>query len=189
MEIYFKKLMPDMADEFLHYFDYDAFSDHEEWAACYCLESHLKKDENEKYSEKEERRKKAKDLIQQGIMRGYLIYDEHRVVGWCNAGDKRDYEPISGNKAFLTDNHESRKIKVLYCIDIAANYRGKGIANLVMEKVLADAKEEGYSYIEGYPFSDENFSYQYKGPFKLYKKYGFQLYRKEDWFYIMRKEL
>lgn len=189
METCLKKLMPDMYNEFLHYFDHDAFSDHEEWSSCYCLESHLKKAESERYSEKEKRRKKAKDLIQQGIMNGYLIYDKCNVVGWCNAGDKRDYEPICENEAFLTGNNERGKIKVLYCIDIAPNYRGKGIANIVIEKVLADAKEEGYSYVEGYPFSDESFSYQYRGPFKLYEKYGFQLYRKEEWFYIMRKEL
>lgn len=181
MELQFRKLTPEMADEFLQYFDYDAFSDHEEWAGCYCLESHLKKDENEAYT--------AKELILQGVMNGYLIYDGDRVVGWCNAGDKGDYAPVCENKAFFTDKLERGSIKVLYCIDIAPAYRGKGIANLVIKRVLDDAKEEGYLYVEGYPFSDESFPYQYRGPVRLYKKYGFQLFRKEEWFYIMRKEL
>lgn len=74
-------------------------------------------------------------------------------------------------------------------MDIAPGYRGRGIAKAVMERVLADAKEEGYSYVEGYPFSDTERGYQYRGPVRLYEKYGFMIYRKQDWFLIMRKEI
>ena len=45
MDICIKKLTPEMAEDFLYYFDNDAFSDHEEWAACYCLQSHLRREE------------------------------------------------------------------------------------------------------------------------------------------------
>lgn len=189
MELHIRKLTSEMADDFLQYFDHDAFTDHEEWANCYCLESHLTKEEEEMYVGKEKRRKKAAELIQQGIMSGYLIYDCNRVIGWCNAGDKMDYRPICKNKDFLTDNNERGKIKVVYCIDIAPDYRGKGIANCIIEKIISDAQEEGYFYIEGYPFSDRTFPYQYHGPVRLYMKYGFEIYRKQDWFYIMRKPL
>ena len=47
MEIEIKKLTPDMADEYLRYFEEVAFTDHDEWANCYCLESHLPREENE----------------------------------------------------------------------------------------------------------------------------------------------
>lgn len=45
MEIETKKLTPDMADEYLRYFEEVAFTDHDEWANCYCLESHLPREE------------------------------------------------------------------------------------------------------------------------------------------------
>lgn len=147
----------------------------------------MKKDENEAYTTKEERREKAKELILQGVMNGYLIYDEDKVIGWCNAGDKMDYAPVCENEAFFTDKLEKGMIKILYCIDIAPAYRGKGIANQVIKRVLEDAREEGYLYVEGYPFTDEDFTYQYRGPARLYRNHGFQLYRKEEWVYIMRK--
>lgn len=122
-------------------------------------------------------------------MTGYLVYDDSRIIGWCNAGDKTAYLPICENDDFRTDDCEKGRIKVLYCIDIATDYQGKGIAKLIMEQFLSDAKEENYSYVEGYPFVDQNYIWQYRGPLRLYEKYGFEVYGKSAWFYIMRKVL
>ena len=187
MNIHFIKLTPQMTDEFIHYFENDAFPENDSRSSCYCLESHLP-NENE-FTTVEERREKAKELILKGIMTGYLIYDDEHIIGWCNAGDKTDYLPIVQNSEFQTDDYEKGRIKVLYCIDIAPDYQGKGIANLTMEKVLSDAKEEGYSYVEGYPFVDRNFIWQYRGPVRLFEKFGFEMIEKKSWFYIMRKRL
>ena len=145
MDICIKKLKPEMAEKFLYYFDHDAFSDHEEWSACYCLQSHLSREEDENCILKEERRQKAKDLVQQGIMTGYLIYDGDKIVGWCNAGDKFDYAPVCANDEFFTDQNEKGRIKVLYCMDIAPGYRGKGIAKSVMERFLNRCEGRGIS--------------------------------------------
>ena len=106
MEIVVKKLSSDMADDFLDYFDNTAFTDHPDWSACYCLESHLDKETEEKLSEKPDRREKAKELILNGVMHGYLAYDKEKVVGWCNADDKINYTPILENKEYLTDQNK-----------------------------------------------------------------------------------
>ena len=45
MELRFKNLTSDMADEFFQYFEKDAFPEGDSRKECYCLESHLK-DEN-----------------------------------------------------------------------------------------------------------------------------------------------
>lgn len=81
MELTFKKLTPEMEGEFFSYFDNTAFSDHEEWNSCYCLESHLSRDENERIEDRSERRKIAADLIRSGVMRGYLIYCGGDIIG------------------------------------------------------------------------------------------------------------
>lgn len=187
MNILFKKLTPQMADDFLHYFENGAFPENDSRSSCFCLESHLPNESD--YTTVEDRRAKARELILEGTMTGYLIYDDDSIIGWCNTGDKTDYRPICENDEFRTEDCGKGKIKVLYCIDIAPNYQGKGIANLIMEKVLSDAKEEGYSYVEGYPFVDKNFIWQYRGPVRLYEKHGFEMYGKRSWFYIMRKAL
>lgn len=187
MNIKFKKLTAELAEDFLYYFENDAFPENDSRTGCYCLESHLS-DESE-YTTVEERREKARELILKGVMTGYLLYDNNHMIGWCNAGDKTNYLPICENSEFQTDACVKGMIKVLYCIDISPNYQGKGIANCIMEKVLSDAKEEGYAYVEGYPFVDRNFIWQYRGPVRLYEKYGFELYEEKSWFYIMRKAL
>lgn len=187
VDIQFKKLTPQMADEFFHYFENNAFPENDPRSNCYCLESHLPNESE--YISTEERRGKARELIQNGIMAGYLIYDGDLVVGWCNAGDKADYLPVCENEEFRTDDLQKGKIKVLYCIDIAPDYQGKGLAHLILERVLSDAREEGYSFVEGYPFVDRDYIWQYRGPVRLYEKHGFEMYEKRSWFYIMRKAL
>ncbi len=190
MEIEIKKLTPDMAEEYLQYFGHVAFTDHEEWVNCYCLESHLSQEENEKtFADKAVRRQKARELVQNGIMQGYLVYDGGAVVGWCNAADKTSYEPIMAEEEFQTLPPKKGEIKVIYCFELAPDYRGKGITHLLLDRIIRDAKEEGYSYIEAYPFLDTDFAWQYHGPIPLYEKHGFEQIAEKSWFRIMQKKL
>lgn len=187
-EIQIKKLTPDGAEEFLHYFEKCAFPQGDPRANCYCLESHLPNEEE--YTTVQARREKARELIRSGIMTGYLLYSGGRGVGWCNAGDKAAYQPLCENPDFFTETPEKGRIKALYCIDIASDWQGKGLASLVMERFLADAREEGFAYAEGYPFTDTNAPWQqYRGPLRLYEKFGFEIVRKGPRFTVARKAL
>lgn len=187
MNIILKKLTPKLCEDFLNYFDNVAFSDHEEWAYCYCLECHLDKKLNDTMKDKNSRRELAKAFIERGVMQGYLAYDEEQVVGWCNSDDKTNYRYLFEDEEYLTEDAEKGKIKVIYCYDIAPAYRGKGIAGLMLEKACADAKEEGFECVEVYPFSDVAFEWQYHGTTKMYEQYGFEMFSKRKWFTIMRK--
>ena len=190
MELRIKKLTPELARDFLRFFDHDAFADHNEWAGCYCLESHISQKENEQtWGDFEKRRKMAEDLVTRGVMTGYLVYDGPAVIGWCNAGDKLDYAPVCAYEPFITDGHEPGKIKLIYCFDIAQAYRGKGVASMLIEHILAEARQEGYLYVEAHPSTDQDFPYQYHGPLKLYKAFGFEPVRELEWCYIVQKTL
>lgn len=189
MAIVFQKLTPEAADAFFRFFDRDAFSDHEDWAGCYCLESHIASEANEALTDREARKQKAAELIGEGVMTGYLIYDGDEIVGWCNAGDKTSYGPICAYAPMRTGPLEKGRVKVLYCLDIAPQARGRGLARLALEQVLADAKEEGYAFVEAYPFRDTSFPYQYRGPVRLYEQYGFERLRELDWCVVMSKAL
>lgn len=189
MQIIIKKLTPEMYEDYLYYFDNVGFSDHEDWSACYCLESHLGKHEPD-YKTKEIRREKAKELIMKGIMNGYLIHTvDGQVIGWCNVDDKTQFVPIMENPYMRSDEDKPGEILVTYCFDIAPNYRGKGIASQAMAFICDEAKKAGFRYIEGYPFCDKAFAYQYHGPCKLYEKYGFQKLNESNGLCRMRKEI
>lgn len=195
MLLHIEKLTPRRKADFFDFFDNRAFSDHGEWGGCYCLESHLRSENNIEYRPdgsavtRDERKSVAGELIDSGVMTGYLVYDGDLPVGWCNAGDKAAYEPIIRNETFSTVEPSPGKIMIIYCMDIAPEYRGRKIADTLMERVIRDAKEEGFDAVEGYPFADTSFAYQYRGPRHLYEKHGFKLFRDAGWVTVMRLEL
>ena len=188
MKIKFLKLTPDLCDDYMHYFDNVAFTDHEEFSMCYCLESHITKQEDKLLSTRDMRRQKAMELINSGTMEGYLIYDGENVVGWCNTGEKSTYCSVADAEHETVDI-DKHKVKVIYCIEIAPDYRGRGLAHLVIDTVCRDAKAEGYEYVESYPFLDEKFQYQYHGPIHLYDKHLFKKVADKSSFRIMSKKL
>lgn len=188
MQIIFKKLSPDLCTDFMYYFDHVAFTDNKEFSMCYCLESHVTKQEDEALSSKESRRAKAIELINCGIMQGYLLYEDNKVIGWCNTGDKASYCAVM-DEEHTTVDLKNHKVKVIYCIEIAPAYRGKGLAHLIVDKVCEDAKAEGYEFVEGYPFLDRDFAYQYHGPIRLFEKHSFERVADRSWFCIMSKKL
>jgi len=60
---------------------------------------------------------------------------------------------------------------------------------MLMEQIEEDARQEGYTYVEGYPFSDTNIEFQFHGPIHLYEKHGYKKVAERAWFIIMQKKL
>lgn len=189
MELQFRKLSSEMIDTFFDYFDRIGFTDYMDFSMCYCLESHVSASEDNMLDTKEKRQKKATDLIKTGKLSGYLIYCDDHLMGWCNADDKMNYEPIMADEEHRTIDVEKGLVKVIYCIEIAPQYRGMGLSHSIIEYIINTAKEEGFSYVEAYPFSDRSYEYQYHGPVRLYEKHGFKVMAEKSWFYIVQKEL
>ena len=185
--LHIEKLTPALCEDFLHYFDEVAFSDHAEWKGCYCLESHLgEAADGELEGDIPKRRALAKEFVLSGRMQGYLVYDGEEVVGWCCADTKENLRAVSEHEIFKTDEG---KILSVWCYDIAPACRGKGIASLLLERVLADAALERYDSVEAYPFNDEKFPWQYHGTRAMYERFGFEEVRALDWATIVRKRL
>jgi GNAT superfamily N-acetyltransferase len=76
------------------------------------------------------------------------------------------------------------------CFEIAPEYRGKGIATALLQRVIDDAKAEGYIAIEGFPVvRTERYKWDNPGPVRLYEKAGFSKVSEKDGRLVMRKEL
>ena len=192
MPVTIRKLTPEICEDFLRFFDHDAFADHEEWAGCYCLEGHLSKIEDEKITDPAVRRAIAKEMVLFGNLQGYLAYDGDRVIGWCSAGEKRNYRKLFESPEFCTVSQEETapgEIFAIYCFDIAPARRGKGIARQMLEFAIADAKAQGYRLAEAYPFIDPSYEYSYHGKEGMFAQSGFTLYEKRKWITILRKTL
>ncbi|WP_424245925.1 GNAT superfamily N-acetyltransferase [Elusimicrobium posterum] len=192
MNIEIRKLTAELLEDWLYFFDNT--SDNSEWSGCYCMAPHwsaaLQNEKEWEYSAQGAKRNRAlsQEYIKKGIMQGYLAYHNGKVVGWCNANDKQAYD----NVFFVLPWEEAekdKKIKSIACFFIAPGLRGKAVATQLLEKVCLDAAQEGYDYVEGYPFiKDKNKAYT--GPISMYEKNGFTICdNTNDFIIVYRKYL
>lgn len=191
-KIVIRPLSPELCEDWLQYFDKIAFEDHEDWAFCYCLEGHLDRETQEKWTDPGERREKAIQLIRAGEMQGYLAYLGNAVVGWCNVNDRENYSYLTGmfrEVGYRTEEAADTKVKAIYCFLVAPKYRGKGVAQSLLNRVCEDAARDGYAYVEAYPFADEKFEFQYHGTSKMYERSGFTEAADLKYVKVMRKRL
>ena len=184
MNLEIKPLTPELAADFFDFFDNRAFTDHAEWSCCYCTYFHID-GEREKVIDKMVKEGKdfrtilrdaAAEFINDGTLQGYLVYDGDITIGFVNTNDKTAYRRFDGNhavSAYVREN-SCERVKAVTCFTITPEYRGKGIATAVLERICKDAGQDGYSAVEGYPRTyPEHFQFPYNGPERLFDKVGF----------------
>jgi len=175
MEITIKRLCPELTEDYLHFFDETPHSTGKPEHRCYCVCYASTAGRIEESSTAEKRRELARAYIKNHFLQGYLAYCGETVVGWCNANTKAEcYECISWKMFMQEIRRDERKIKSVLCFAIAPEYRGKGIATMLLQKVCEDAQAEGFACVEAYPnkafISEEH---DFTGPISMYEKLGF----------------
>ena len=190
------RLTPERTDDYLYFFEHVAHSDYKEWDRCYCLD-YCAADtlalENE-FADANVRRDYAIKYIKEGLLQGYLAYANGQLIGWCNANDRANCTRCLGWKECVTEKQDifdkNEKVKSVFCFTVAPHMRGKNVATALLERVIHDAKAEGYAYIEGYPNKGEaDMYYSYVGPMGLYQKFGFEICGETEFKLIVRKKL
>ncbi|MCL2488820.1 MAG: GNAT family N-acetyltransferase [Oscillospiraceae bacterium] len=201
MKIEIHKLVPEFADDFFDFFDNRAFTDNSPEGPCYCTRFQMTKEQEKKEFDQVEAygggssgfmrvlRKIAEQQIESGALRGYLAFVDGISIGWCNTNDKANFPVESGNGARFYAPVEKRE-KVVACFEIAPEFRGKGVATALLQRVVDDAAVEGYMAVEGFPRKrGERYEWDFTGPIQLYEKIGFQKVTEQDRCIVMRKRL
>ena len=194
MNIKIKKLTAELKDDYLDFFDNRAFSDGNPNGPCYCTSPNQDEEtikqmvsEFQENGVKNTVRKYAVDMLDRGIIKGYLAFDNDLSIGWCNSADIDSYEGFVPD--FARENKCGKTIAIV-CFEIAPEYRGKGIASAFIEQVCLDAKANGYTAVEGYAkISETRNEYDFTGPVHLYEKAGFSQVMERNGQVIMRKIL
>ena len=183
MHIVIKRLTPELIEDYLHFFDITPHSEKpdSDGCKCYCVWWCGEKQDKEVFDKhlgtREGRREYARNKIIEDKLRGYLAYCDDQVVGWCNANVKSECYECFCWQHFMGEVHKddaAQKTKSIFCFTISPEFRGKGVASKLLERVCQDAKADGFEYIEAYP--NANFLNQaedYMGPLNMYKKAGF----------------
>lgn len=195
MVIEIRKLMPSLAEDYIHFFDTtphdDKLDEHKCFCVCWCNDDYEGKD----FSTAAERRKYALQYVKSNTIQGYLAYSGDAVVGWCNANTKSECLKCASWQRFMSyvpleESNTGIKVKSIFCFVIAPEMRRKGIATLLLERVCKDAVQDGFDFVEAYPYKE--FSYQssdFGGHFEMYKKSGFHVSLETEQGLIMRKQL
>jgi len=176
-DIEVRALSPALRDDFLSFFDGDAFTDNPRWASCYCQFMYVDHTRIEWQTRTlEQNRAAACESIQSRRMQGYLAYRDGRPVGWCNAA------PRSMMDAFADEpDPDAARIGQIGCFVVAKDHRRSGVATALLRAACDGFRKQGLKIVEGTPVGQpSNDAEAHLGPLSLFLGAGFEIYRRRE---------
>ena len=173
-----RELTPDLDDDFLDYFDGDAFADNPEGASCYCCYFHWVGTNGENWSSRTAaaNRKLKAELIQRGETTGILAYLDNRPIGWCHAAEKRSLPHLATMDVLASPDDAS--VGAIVCFVVTKCFRGTGLASLLLESACDLLAKRNLWIVEAYPDRHATDSYaNFHGRLDMFLDAGFQIHR------------
>ena len=189
-------------DEFLRFFDDDAFADNAWWAGCYCnfYESLTHPADNPDPATpafapfREHNRSEKATRIRAGLARGFLAFRDGKVVGWLNAqasgayANPRQFEPAVAEIPERTG--------LLMCFVVSPEARGQGVATALLRAAVVDFRAADLLHAQGFArrpdagggghgFAPSN----YHGTLSMYLDNGFAEVGSLGAYAVMRRSL
>ena len=184
-----RPLTPQLRDDWLRFFDRDAFMDNPMWADCYCMFYRFA-GSNEEWGRRSgsENREEQAQAIQYGEVSGLLAYVDNKPVAWCHAAPRAHLPGLDRNAEFRTDDPAT--VGSIVCFVVAAPYRGQGVAGRLLDAACDHLRARGMSVAEAYPPKDPaSDARAYHGPLPMYLSGGFGVYREEAHYVVVRRAL
>ena len=170
-------------DDWLQFFNYDAFPDNPEWGSCYCLHPHTGD-----VPERPWRAVRAEmvERLRAGATLGYLAYVDGRAVGWVNASRRSTYAKYADVDP---DGPAPDTVVGVSCFAIAPPYRRHGVSSALLDRVVADAEARGARFVEGYPrrADDGSDSGSFCGPRSMFDAREFAPAEEHDRYTVVRR--
>ncbi len=176
----------DRIDDWLDFFDRDAFAGNPDWASCYCLEPHLSGSEEEPERAWRETRQRMIGRLRDGGTFGYLAYVDGKPAGWVNASRRSDCGLFG---TVDPDGPDPGSVVSVSCFVVAPPYRRHGVASMLLDRVISDAADRRARWLEAYPRNDpeEGDPGHFRGPRHLYDDRGFQAVEERERDTVMRR--
>jgi GNAT superfamily N-acetyltransferase len=181
-----RPLSPELLQDFLAYFEGDAFADNPKWASCYCQFLYV---DHNKVTWKErsavENRAAACERICSRRMQGYLACLGGKPVGWCNAAPRTMMEAFDDEP-----DPDAARIGEITCFVVAKPHRRSGIATALLHAACDGLKAQGLTIAEAIPLAQtQSDAETHYGPLAMYLAAGFSVHRTEDKTVCVRRSL
>jgi ribosomal protein S18 acetylase RimI-like enzyme len=173
-EVTVRALTPGQLDDWLAFFDGEAFADNPDWSGCYCQWFHVDHGAEEwEGRTPDTNRASSVELIGAGRLNGYLAYVGGRAVGWCQAAPRNSIPNIANDPDLAADDAD--EVGSIVCFVIAVAFRRQGIAQRLLEAACAGFRAQGLRTAEAYPRREAaGDAANYHGPLALYLRAGFE---------------
>lgn len=173
-------------EDWLRFFDFDAFAGKPDWASCYCLEPHVPAPPENPERPWREARATMAERLRCGATFGYLAFVGGRPAGWVNASFRSGYGLY---RSVDPEGPQPASVIGVSCFVIAPPYRKHGVASALLDRVIAEARARGAAWIEAYPINqpDDNDAGHFRGPRAMYEARGFQPIQVRERDTVMRR--
>ena len=105
-----------------------------------------------------------------------LAYVDDEVAGWCGFGVRGSLPRLDHSRTIPAV--DDRPVWAILCLNIRVGYRRRGVAQALVEGVVAYARERGAPGVEAYPVDPEgarvNTSFGFAGFTPMFERLGFR---------------
>jgi GNAT superfamily N-acetyltransferase len=196
-ELTVKPLSPNLADDFLRFFDHErglAFADNPDWAKCYCHYYQVPREIDWPSLSAAQNRIAMDSRIEVGEMEGFLAYAGDTVVGWMNAQPRHKLPHCFQRMQIPATPLPCAEYEaaVIVCFVIAPEFRRRGVARALLAGGLESLAARGIKIVDAFPFKagdSESPADHYHGPLSLFLSEGFTILREDADLTVVRKIL
>ena len=112
------------------------------------------------------------DRVKAGHHAGYMVYDDDKLAAWTGSGPKTCF-PLLQSKLGSRASPFVAQTWSIGCVAVKTEFRGKGLADKIIDAVVDLAQENNASQIEAYPVRPFHEPRVYRGTEGLYRRHGF----------------
>lgn len=162
------------------------FSQKNGWDHCWCMHFHrpCSLPKNKQLRSRAERgirnRREKRELVEQGISHGILVYTKGEPVGWCQYGSREELPRIDNSRNYrgLAPEVGAGRVWRITCFVVDKKFRKRGVASTALKAALEAIRKKGGGLVEAYPITHwESYAFGNEsthGTVSMFVKEGFK---------------
>jgi GNAT superfamily N-acetyltransferase len=168
-----KKLTPDLIDIFTSFFEHIEYDHAPSWKSCYCHYYHSSCSFDEWKTRSSEQNKLASiQAIYDGMMTGFLAFQNHQCIGWANINHAGTYPRLVEE---LKPYIQQKNVALSICFVIHPDFRNQGVARVLLDHAIEYYRYKGYDGMLALPIEgDFKKELHYRGTMHMYEERGYE---------------